>query len=51
MLPPGVRRVHWPLDDPARATGTEAQIMATFRDSRDAIRARVQALFDELEKE
>jgi len=48
VLPPGVRRVHWPLDDPARATGSEAEVMATFRRSRDDIRARVQALLDEL---
>ena len=47
VLPPGVRRIHWPLDDPARAEGDEAQVMATFRRSRDAIRARVQALLDE----
>jgi len=47
VLPPGVRRIHWPLDDPARAEGSEAQVMATFRRSRDEIRARVQALLDE----
>ncbi len=50
-LPAGVRRVHWPLDDPARARGDEETIIATFRHSRDDIRARVQALLDELGKE
>ena len=50
-LPPGVLRFHWPLDDPARAEGSEAEIMATFRQSRDDIRNRVRVLLDELGKE
>lgn len=49
LLPPGVRRQHWPLDDPARARGDEAAIMATFRRSRDDIRDRVRSLIDTLE--
>ena len=48
-LPDGARRVHWPLDDPAKATGTEAEITAEFRRVRDDIRARVAALLPELE--
>ena len=40
-LPPGTRKEHWPLDDPARATGSEEEIMAVFRASRDEIRRRV----------
>lgn len=42
-LPPTVRRVHWPLPDPAKAPGDEAQVMAEFRRVRDDIRDRVQA--------
>jgi len=38
------RKVHWPFDDPAQSSGSEAQIMAEFRRVRDQIRARV-ALF------
>ncbi len=49
-LPAGVAHRHWPLDDPARAAGSEAEIMATFRHSRDVIRDRVAALLDELTK-
>ena len=49
VLPAGVRRMHWPLDDPARASGDEAAIMATFRRSRDAIRDRVRSLIETLE--
>ena len=44
VLPPGIRRVHWPLPDPAKATGTEEQIKTEFRAVRDDIRRRVEAL-------
>ncbi|MGD2136617.1 MAG: arsenate reductase ArsC [Gammaproteobacteria bacterium] len=48
VLPAGTRKVHWPLDDPAKATGDAAAIMEVFRASRDDIRDRVQALLDGL---
>ena len=48
VLPPGVRKAHWPLDDPARASGTEEEIMAVFRTSRDDIRQRVSDLVSSL---
>jgi len=48
VLPPNVHKIHWPLNDPAKATGTEEEIMAVFRDSRDDIRERVKQLFSEL---
>jgi arsenate reductase (thioredoxin) len=49
VLPPGQRRIHWPLPDPARASGSEDDIRAEFRAVRDDIRARVEALLvDEL---
>ena len=47
-LPPGTRKLHWPLADPAKTTGSEAEIMQAFRASRDDIRARVRALMEEL---
>jgi len=47
VLPPGIRRIHWPLPDPARATGTEAEITAQFQAVRDDIAARVRALLDQ----
>jgi arsenate reductase len=50
-LPPGVRRAHWPLPDPARATGTEDEVMAVFRASRDDIRQRVGGLLEILQSE
>ena len=49
LLPPGTRKEHWPLDDPARAQGTEAEVMAVFRASRDAIRERIVDLISRLE--
>ena len=48
LLPPGTRKLHWPLSDPAKAQGSEADIMAVFRASRDEIRARVSGLLEEL---
>jgi arsenate reductase len=43
-LPPGVRKIHWPLADPAKATGSEEEVMAQFRATRDEVRQRVQDL-------
>ncbi|RMH40775.1 MAG: arsenate reductase (thioredoxin) [Gammaproteobacteria bacterium] len=51
ILPPGTRKRHWPLEDPARAQGNEAHIMAVFRQTRDDIRRRVEQLISELSKE
>lgn len=44
VLPPTTAKRHWDLPDPARATGTEAEIAATFRGVRDDIHERVSAL-------
>jgi len=44
VLPPGVQKKHWPLEDPAKATGTEEQIMAKFRATRDEIKSRVEGM-------
>jgi arsenate reductase len=46
-LPPSVRKVHWPLADPARATGSEAEILAAFRATRDEVEDRVRRLLSE----
>jgi len=42
VLPPEVRRLHWPLEDPAAAQGNEETVLAKFREIRDEIDARVQ---------
>ena len=43
-LPPGVRRVHWPLRDPASATGDEETVLGIFRSVRDEISDRMKSL-------
>ncbi len=49
VLPPGVKKIHWPLGDPAKATGTEEEIMTQFRATRDEVRRRVADLIDSLD--
>ena len=44
VLPRGVRKVHWPLEDPAKARGTEEEIVLTFRNTRDEVERRVREL-------
>ena len=48
LLPPGVKKVHWPLTDPAKATGSETAIMNEFRATRDDIEMRVRDLLSHL---
>jgi len=51
VLPAGIRKEHWPLTDPAKATGSEEEIMTVFRESRDDIRQRVANLIERLKQE
>lgn len=51
VLPPNTRKEHWPLADPARATGSEDAIMTVFRAARDDIRRRVEELIQRLQAE
>ena len=48
VVPPGTRKQHWPLNDPAKARGSEDEIMAVFRATRDEIERRVRALVNRL---
>lgn len=48
VLPSGVRKLHWPLSDPAKATGTAEEILAEFRATRNDIEKRVRGLLDDL---
>ena len=48
VLSAGTRKIHWPLEDPAKAQGTEKEIMEVFRTSRDDIHRRVDELIGEL---
>ena len=38
VFPGQVHRYHWPFDDPAHASGTEEEVMASFRRVRDEIK-------------
>lgn len=42
FTPPHVERIHWALDDPAQATGTEEEKWAFFQRVRDEIEERIQ---------
>lgn len=44
MTPPSIKRIHWPIDDPVAAVGTEEEIMDKFRKARDEIKEKVRAL-------
>ncbi len=50
VLPPGVTKLHWPLTDPAKATGSDEQIMREFRATRDEVEQRVRELLDTIGK-
>jgi len=43
VFPGQAERHHWPFDDPAHATGSEAEQLAVFRRVRDEIRAKFDA--------
>lgn len=51
VLPAGTRKIHWPLDDPAKAEGAEEEIMKVFVASRDDIRRRVNELLNDIKTE
>ncbi len=50
VLPAGVLRIHWPLEDPATATGSPEDILEVFRRIRNEIEARVRDLLTNLGK-
>jgi arsenate reductase (thioredoxin) len=39
--PPEIKRLHWSLSDPAKAVGTEEEIMNEFRKVRDEVKDRI----------
>lgn len=44
MIPKGVNHEHWDLQDPARVSGTDAEILEAFRNTRDLIKEQVEKL-------
>ncbi len=47
-FPGATRRLHWPFDDPAHATGSDAENAAVFERVRDEIRNTLAERLDEL---
>jgi len=41
VTPPHVNRLHWGFEDPAKATGSEAEVTAKFHEVRDAIKEHI----------
>ncbi len=41
VTPASVKKVHWPLPDPAQVSGTEAEQLTVFRQVRDEIKQRL----------
>jgi arsenate reductase len=41
VLPGAGQSLHWPFDDPAEVTGSEAEILDAFHEVRDRIRERI----------
>ena len=49
-LPAGKQKIHWPLSDPAKATGSEEEVLEQFRATRDEVRKRVIELLANITK-
>ena len=45
VFPGSVQRMHWPFDDPAAATGSEADKLVQFRRVREQIQTRLEQFF------
>ena len=43
VFPAKTKRIHWTIEDPAAAQGSEEERLAAFRRARDELRARLQA--------
>lgn len=48
LVPPGVKRLRWPVADPAAATGSEEEVWGEFRRVRDELDDKVEAWLEEL---
>ena len=44
---PHVNRLHWPIPDPAKAAGTEEEVLSVFRAVREDIARRVNEFLEE----
>jgi arsenate reductase len=46
--PTEIKLIHWPLDDPAKATGSEEEILNEFRRVRDEIKERIKSFIKDV---
>lgn len=44
VIPQPVQHIHWELEDPAKAIGTENEIMKMFRETRNELEKRIENL-------
>ncbi|HKP52569.1 MAG TPA: arsenate reductase ArsC [Chloroflexia bacterium] len=47
LFPGGKQRLHWSLPDPSKATGSEEEQLAAYRQVRDTLRERIEGLIAE----
>ena len=50
MTPPRIKRIHWSIDDPKSATGTEEEVLSAFRSARDEIKKQVTKLIEDIRR-
>ncbi|MEW6412688.1 MAG: arsenate reductase ArsC [Candidatus Zixiibacteriota bacterium] len=50
VFPGKAKRLHWPFDDPAKVTGSEADILTEFRRIRDEIEGTVRRWLSGLDR-
>jgi arsenate reductase len=50
VIPSRVRQLHWSFDDPAKARGSEEEVLKTFRRVRDEIGSKVRTLMSEMSR-
>jgi len=47
VIPASCEKQHWPFDDPAKAVGSEADIMAEFVRVRDQVRDKIESYINQ----
>lgn len=49
-IPPGVRRVHMPVEDPVGTIGSESKVLSAFRKTRDEIEEKIRGMIRDIDK-
>lgn len=44
VTPPRIKRIHIPIDDPSKLSGSEEEMLGAFRKTRETIKDKVQSL-------